>query len=91
MKLEDLEIQAQPDDLTCGPTCLHAVYRYFGDDVSIVPREKPPDLAAAIEAALDRRLRTTDATRQRLVREFSLQACASSYWRVYRSTVSRQD
>jgi hypothetical protein len=25
------EIQPQPDDATCGPTCLHAVYRYFGD------------------------------------------------------------
>ena len=25
-----LEIQQQPDDYTCGPTCLHAVYRYFG-------------------------------------------------------------
>lgn len=35
MKLEDLEIQAQPDDLTCGPTCLHAVYHYFGDEVSL--------------------------------------------------------
>jgi hypothetical protein len=21
----------QPDETTCGPTCLHAVYRYFGD------------------------------------------------------------
>lgn len=31
----DLPIQAQPDDVTCGPTCLHAVYRYFGDDVSL--------------------------------------------------------
>jgi hypothetical protein len=30
-----LEIQPQPDDLTCGPTCLHAVYRYWGDDVSL--------------------------------------------------------
>ena len=27
----DLDIQSQPDDATCGPTCLHAVYRYFGD------------------------------------------------------------
>ena len=26
-----LEILAQPDDSTCGPTCLHAVYRHFGD------------------------------------------------------------
>lgn len=28
-----LEILPQPDDFTCGPTCLHAVYRYWGDDV----------------------------------------------------------
>ena len=21
----------QPDETTCGPTCLHAVYRYWGD------------------------------------------------------------
>jgi len=26
----DLNIQPQPNDHTCGPTCLHAVYRYFG-------------------------------------------------------------
>jgi len=26
-----LQILAQPDDATCGPTCLHAVYRHFGD------------------------------------------------------------
>ncbi len=26
-----LEIQAQPNETTCGPTCLHAVYRYFGE------------------------------------------------------------
>jgi hypothetical protein len=31
----DLEIQRQPDDATCGPTCLHAVYRYFGDEVAL--------------------------------------------------------
>lgn len=31
----DLEIEGQPDDATCGPTCLHAVYRYFDDDVSL--------------------------------------------------------
>ena len=23
---------SQPDETTCGPTCLHAIYRYFGDD-----------------------------------------------------------
>jgi hypothetical protein len=25
----------QPDDATCGPTCLHAVYRYFDDDIGL--------------------------------------------------------
>jgi len=31
----DLEILPQPDDSTCGPTCLHAVYRYFKDPVEL--------------------------------------------------------
>lgn len=31
----ELEILPQPDDFTCGPTCLHAVYRYFGDQVEL--------------------------------------------------------
>jgi hypothetical protein len=31
----DLDIQPQPDDSTCGPTCLHALYRHFGDEVSL--------------------------------------------------------
>ena len=30
-----LDILPQPDDSTCGPTCLHAVYRYFGDYVPL--------------------------------------------------------
>jgi hypothetical protein len=25
----------QPDDITCGPTCLHAIYRYFGDTIPL--------------------------------------------------------
>ena len=31
----DLHIQAQPDDVTCGPTCLQAVYGYYGDRISV--------------------------------------------------------
>jgi hypothetical protein len=27
----DFEVLAQPTNTTCGPTCLHAVYQYFGD------------------------------------------------------------
>ena len=30
-----VDIQSQPDDVTCGPTCLHAVYRYFGDHIPL--------------------------------------------------------
>lgn len=28
-------IKTQPDDETCGPTSLHAVYRYYGDKISL--------------------------------------------------------
>jgi hypothetical protein len=30
-----LEIRPQPDDFTCGPTCLHAVYNYYGDAIPL--------------------------------------------------------
>lgn len=30
-----LEILQQPDDETCGPTCLHAIYNYYGDEITI--------------------------------------------------------
>ncbi len=33
--LASFEIQRQPDDTTCGPTCLQAVYRHFGDDMPL--------------------------------------------------------
>lgn len=29
------DIQAQPDEVTCGPTCLHALYQYYKDDISL--------------------------------------------------------
>jgi len=31
----DLDMSSQPDDYTCGPTCLHAVYEYFGDSIPL--------------------------------------------------------
>lgn len=31
----ELDILTQPDDSTCGPTCLQAVYAYFGDEVGL--------------------------------------------------------
>jgi hypothetical protein len=30
-----LDILPQPDDATCGPTCLHALYRYYGDPIDL--------------------------------------------------------
>jgi hypothetical protein len=33
--LAEFAIQRQPDDQTCGPTCLHAVYRHFGDELPL--------------------------------------------------------
>jgi len=31
----DVTILPQPDLTTCGPTCLHAVYQYYGDDIPL--------------------------------------------------------
>lgn len=31
----DLLIHTQPDDESCGPTSLHAIYRYYGLDISL--------------------------------------------------------
>ena len=30
-----VDIEPQPDGITCGPTCLHALYRYHGLDVPL--------------------------------------------------------
>jgi hypothetical protein len=29
------DIKAQPDEVTCGPTCLQALYQYYGDHVPL--------------------------------------------------------
>lgn len=31
----DIDISRQPDDTTCGPTCLQAVYKYYGLDLPL--------------------------------------------------------
>jgi hypothetical protein len=28
-------LQTQPDDAACGPTCLHGIYQFYGDDVPL--------------------------------------------------------
>lgn len=39
-----VRVLPQPDDTVCGPTCLHAVYEYFGHELPIerIIREVPP-------------------------------------------------
>jgi len=32
---KSFDISPQPDGASCGPTCLQAVYRYFGDDIPL--------------------------------------------------------
>jgi hypothetical protein len=31
----DFVVELQPDDVTCGPACLHGIYRFYGDSVSL--------------------------------------------------------
>ena len=31
----DIKISTQPDDETCGPTCLHAIYQHYGYKISL--------------------------------------------------------
>ncbi len=31
----NFDINRQPDETTCGPTCLHALYRFYGDPISL--------------------------------------------------------
>lgn len=33
--LVPFEIAPQPDEITCGPTCLHAIYRFYRDSISL--------------------------------------------------------
>lgn len=33
--LSMFQIGRQPDDTTCGPTCLHAVYKYYGREIPL--------------------------------------------------------
>jgi len=36
MKVQlNLKIRAQPDNTTCGPTCLHAPYGYYGEPLPL--------------------------------------------------------
>lgn len=31
----DLTVKRQPDEVTCGPTCLHSIYRYYNEKIEL--------------------------------------------------------
>lgn len=31
----NIKIRTQPNDVTCGPTSLHSIYQYYGDNISL--------------------------------------------------------
>lgn len=31
----DFQLQQQPNDTSCGPTCLHAIYHFFQDNIPL--------------------------------------------------------
>jgi hypothetical protein len=33
--LIDIHMKKQPNDVTCGPTCLHAVYNFYNDQITL--------------------------------------------------------
>jgi len=63
----ELEVRRQPDATTCGPTCLHGVYHYFGDpvplsEVTTEVRELPGGGTLAVWLACHALRRGYDAT-----------------------------
>jgi phosphatidylinositol alpha-1,6-mannosyltransferase len=60
----------------------------FGADVSIVPREQPIALAAAITHFLEHKRRTTAATRETVEREFRASAVAARYRSLYEQAIA---
>jgi glycosyltransferase involved in cell wall biosynthesis len=59
------------------------VRAHFPEDVSIATRENPAAVADAVCRALDRNVRTSAATEEKLRSEFSVPACAQKYLEMY--------
>jgi glycosyltransferase involved in cell wall biosynthesis len=69
-----------------GGVELHGV---FGDDVAVVPKERPDALAAAINAALREKRRTLPSTRTIIEERFRADAVARQYFDVYAEVIGR--
>ena len=69
-----------------GGVELHGV---FGDDVTVVPKERPEALAAAIGLALRHKRRTLASTRAIVEERFRADAVARQYFDVYAEVTAR--
>jgi glycosyltransferase involved in cell wall biosynthesis len=63
--------------------------RLFGDDVRVVRRAEPAELAQAIVAFLSNRRRTRPSSDEVLAREFSREAAAARFAAIYRDVAPR--
>lgn len=66
------------------------LHEVFGDDVAVVPKERPQPLAHAISAALSRKRRTNSVTQAIVEQRFRADAVARQYWKVYASVIGRR-
>jgi len=66
------------------------LHTLFGDDVTLVPRERPDRLAEAIVTALDTPRRTTDATRETVERLFRPAVVWSRFRAIYEEVLDRK-
>jgi glycosyltransferase involved in cell wall biosynthesis len=69
-----------------GGVELHGV---FGDEVAVVPKERPDALAAAINAALRQKRRTLPSTQAIIEQRFRADAVARQYFDVYAEVIAR--
>jgi glycosyltransferase involved in cell wall biosynthesis len=65
---------------------LHGI---FGDDVGVVPKERPDALAAAVNAALRQKRRTRQSTRTMVEERFRADAVAGQYFDVYAEVIGK--
>jgi len=82
--------------LACGTPVISSdnpggveLHELFGDDVAVVPKERPEALAAAINMALRQKRRTLAATGTIVEQRFRADAVARQYFDVYAEVIGR--
>lgn len=83
------------ESLACGTPVVatetaggREVKQHFSNDLRLAKRERPASVAEAVIAELRAPRRSSDATRRKLAADFSVEACARQYLKVYRQAVA---